>query len=105
MAEGDYNQNNEFVKNSNEIAEMFEALANLKVALQGAVIFANDIGKMNLNTDYQLKSPNDLLGKSLLAMRDKLIEFRNNEENTRINSKRMLVNSLENERRRQNRVL
>ena len=105
MAEGDYNQNNEFIKNSNEIAEMFEALASLKVALQGAVIFANDIGKMNLNTDYQLKSPNDLLGKSLLAMRDKLIEFRNNEENTRINSKRMLVNSLENERRRLSREL
>ena len=105
MAEGDYNQNNEFIKNSNEIAEMFEALANLKVALQGAVKFANDIGKMNLNTDYQLKSPNDLLGKSLLAMRDKLIEFRNNEENTRINSKRMLVNSLENERRRLSREL
>lgn len=105
MAEGDYNQTNEFIKNSNEIAEMFEALANLKVSLQGAVKFANDIGLMNLNTDYQLKSPNDLLGKSLLAMRDKLIEFRNNEENTRINSKRMLVNSLENERRRLSREL
>ena len=105
MAEGDYNQTNKFVKNSNEIAEMFEALANLKVALQGAVKFANDIGKMNLNTDYQLKSSNDLLGKSLLAMRDKLIEFRNNEENTRIKSKRILVNSLENERRRLSREL
>jgi signal transduction histidine kinase len=105
MAEGDYNQTNEFIKNSNEIKEMFDALANLKASLQGAVKFANDIGRMNLNTDYELKSPNDLLGKSLLAMRDKLIEFRNNEENTRINSKRMLVNSLENERRRLSREL
>jgi signal transduction histidine kinase len=105
MAEGDYNQTNEFIKNSNEIKEMFDALANLKASLQGAVKFANDIGKMNLNTDYQLKSPNDLLGKSLLAMRDKLIEFRNNEENTRIKSKRMLVNGLENERRRLSREL
>lgn len=105
MAEGDYNQTNEFIKNSNEIKEMFDALANLKVSLQGAVKFSDDIGKMNLNTDYQLKSPNDLLGKSLLAMRDKLIEFRNNEENTRIISKRMLVNSLENERRRLSREL
>ncbi len=105
MAEGDYNQTNEFIKNSDEIKEMFEALANLKVALQGAVKFANDIGLMNLNTDYQLKSSNDLLGKSLLAMRDKLIEFRNNEENARILSKRMLVNSLENERRRLSREL
>nr|WP_315144873.1 sensor histidine kinase [uncultured Flavobacterium sp.] len=105
MAEGDYNQTNEFIKISNEIKEMFDALANLKVALQGAVKFANDIGLMNLNTDYQLKSSNDLLGKSLLAMRDKLIEFRNNEENARILSKRMLVNSLENERRRLSREL
>ncbi|MFD0778694.1 histidine kinase [Flavobacterium myungsuense] len=105
MAEGDYNQTNEFIKNSNEIKEMFDALANLKVSLQGAVKFSDDIGKMNLNTDYQLKSSNDHLGKSLLAMRDKLIEFRNNEENNRIKSKRILVNSLENERRRLSREL
>lgn len=105
MAKGDYNQTNEFIKNSNEIEEMFDALANLKVSLQGAVKFANDIGEMNLNTEYQLKSPNDLLGKSLLAMRDKLIEFRNNEESSRIKSKRMLVNGLENERRRLSREL
>ena len=105
MAEGDYNQTNEFIKNSDEIAEMFAALANLKVALQGAVKFASDIGHMNLNTDYQLKSSNDLLGKSLLAMRDKLIEYRNNEENARILSKRMLVNGMENERRRLSREL
>ncbi len=105
MAEGDYNQTNEFIKNSNEIKEMFDALANLKVSLQGAVKFANDIGLMNLNTDYQLKSSNDLLGKSLLAMRDKLIEFRNNEENARIISKRMLVSGMENERRRLSREL
>ncbi|MEL1241507.1 sensor histidine kinase [Flavobacterium flavipallidum] len=100
MAEGDYNQSNEFIKNSSEIQEMFDALANLKASLQGAVKFSDDIGKMNLNTDFQPKSSNDLLGKSLLAMRDKLIEFRNKEENSRIQSKRMLVNGLENERRR-----
>lgn len=105
MAEGDYNQTNEFIKNSNEIKEMFEALASLKASLQGAVKFSDDIGKMNLNTDYKPKSSNDLLGKSLLAMRDKLIEFRNNEENTRIQSKRMLVNGMENERRRLSREL
>lgn len=105
MAEGDYNQTNEFIKNSNEIKEMFDALASLKASLQGAVKFSDDIGKMNLNTDYKPKSSNDLLGKSLLAMRDKLIEFRNNEENTRIQSKRMLVNGMENERRRLSREL
>jgi hypothetical protein len=35
----------------------------LKISLQGAVKFASDIGLMNLNTDYQLKSSNDLLEK------------------------------------------
>jgi signal transduction histidine kinase len=105
MAEGDYNQTNEFIKNSKEIKEMFDALANLKASLQGAVKFSDDIGKMNLHTDFKPKSPNDLLGKSLLAMRDKLIEFRNNDENTRIQSKRMLVNGLEDERRRLSREL
>ncbi|WPR72357.1 histidine kinase [Flavobacterium sp. NG2] len=105
MAEGDYNQTNEFIKNSKEIKEMFEALANLKASLQGAVKFSDAIGKMNLNTKYKPKSSNDLLGKSLLAMRDKLIEFRNNEENTRIQSKRMLVEGMENERRRLSREL
>ncbi|MGC1205668.1 MAG: HAMP domain-containing protein, partial [Flavobacteriaceae bacterium] len=105
MAEGDYNQSNEFIKNSNEIKEMFDALDNLKASLQGAVKFSNAIGKMNLNTNYKPKSSNDLLGKSLIAMRDKLIEFRNNEENSRITAKRMLVDGLENERRRLSREL
>ncbi|GLR19908.1 ATP-binding protein [Portibacter lacus] len=105
MAAGDYNQTNKFITNSNEIAEMFDALANLKASLQGAVKFSDYIGRMNLNTDYQPKGSNDLLGKSLVAMRDKLIEFRNKEENSRIITKRMLVDGLENERRRLSREL
>lgn len=105
MADGDYNQSNEFSKNSSEIKEMFEALANLKASLQGAVKFSNDIGAMNLSTEYAPKSSNDLLGKSLIAMRDKLIEFRDNENYNRIATKRMLVDGLENERRRLSREL
>lgn len=105
MAEGDYNQSDESIKNSNEIKDMFDALDNLKASLQGAVKFSNDIGKMNLNTNYKPKSSNDRLGKSLIAMRDKLIEFRANEENSRIIAKRMLVDGLENERRRLSREL
>lgn len=105
MAEGNYNQNNEFIKNSNEIKQMFDALANLKASLRGAVKFSSDIGKMNLNTQYTPNSKHDLLGKSLLVMRDKLVEYRNNEENNRIISKRILVDGLENERRRLSREL
>jgi signal transduction histidine kinase len=105
MAQGDYNKSIEYKKSSNEIKEMFDALSQLKASLQGAVKFSDEIGLMNLNTSYQLKSSNDLLGRSLLAMRDKLIEFRNNEENARIISKRILVNGMENERRRLSREL
>ncbi|WP_339916210.1 ATP-binding protein [Yeosuana marina] len=105
MADGDYTQTNEFVKNSNEIKEMFLALDNLKKSLQGAVNFSNEIGEMNLNALYLPKSNSDLLGKSLIKMRNKLIEFRNNENKHRINTKRQLVDGLENERRRLSREL
>lgn len=105
MAAGDYNQTNIFTKNSNEISEMFDALDNLKKSLQGAVKFSNEMGELNLNSEYAPKGDNDLLGKSLLKMRDKLIEFRNNENINRINTKRLLVDGLENERRRLSREL
>ncbi|MBD0836714.1 sensor histidine kinase [Aestuariibaculum suncheonense] len=105
MAAGDYNQTNTFSKNSNEINEMFDALDNLKKSLQGAVKFSNEMGELNLNSQYVPKGDNDLLGKSLLKMRDKLIEFRNNENKNRVNTKRLLVDGLENERRRLSREL
>ncbi|MFD2724757.1 ATP-binding protein [Hyunsoonleella rubra] len=105
MAEGHYDDTNEFNINSNEIKEMFEALDQLKKSLQGAVIFSEDIGEMNLNTTYAPKSANDALGKSLIKMRDKLKEFRTNEHRSRINTKRQLVEGLENERQRLSREL
>lgn len=105
MADGDYNQTDDFVINSNEIKDMFDALANLKKSLQGAVKFSNEIGKMNLNAQYAPKSQSDLLGKSLIKMRDKLLEFRNKENKNRINTKRLMVDGLENERRRLSREL
>ena len=105
MAGGDYNQSKQFVKNPSEIKDMFEALDNLKKSLQGAVVFSKELGKMNLNSHYVPKSEHDVLGKSLIKMRDKLIEFRNKENKNSINTKRQLVDGLENERRRLSREL
>lgn len=105
MAAGDYNQNNEFVKVSNEMKDMFDALANLKKSLQGAVSFSNEIGEMNLNSKYLPKSNHDVLGVSLIKMRDKLLEFRNNENKSRLNTKKLLVEGLEKERQRLSREL
>ncbi|APY10975.1 hypothetical protein BWZ22_06845 [Seonamhaeicola sp. S2-3] len=100
MVDGNYSRINNYSKNSNEIKEMFIALDDLKKSLQGAVTFSKEIGEMNLSSNYTPKSNNDSLGKSLIKMRDKLIEFRNNENKHRLNTKRQLVDGLENERRR-----
>ena len=54
---------------------------------------------MNLNNDYEPRSQNDSLGKSLIKMRDKLIEFRSNENKNRVETQRLMVDGLENERR------
>ena len=105
MANGDYTQTIEFPKKSNEIKEMFTALANLKKSLQGAVEFSNELGKMNLNATHAPKSKNDLLGSSLIAMRDKLLEFRNKEKVNRILTKKLLFDGLEEERKRLSREL
>ncbi|WP_434037224.1 ATP-binding protein [Formosa sp. 4Alg 33] len=105
MAEGHYNETKQFVKNPSEVKDMFEALDYLKKSLQGAVVFSKELGKMNLNSHYVPKSEHDVLGKSLIKMRDKLIEFRNKENKNSINTKRQLVDGLENERRRLSREL
>ncbi|WP_242158057.1 ATP-binding protein [Aestuariivivens sediminis] len=100
MAEGNYDGTEVFSKNSNEIKEMYDALNHLKKSLQGAVDFSNKIGEMNLNTHYIPKGENDSLGKSLIKMRDKLLEYRNNENTRSLRTKRQLLEGLENERRR-----
>ncbi len=100
MAKGNYDQTIEYKRSSNEIKEMFDALSNLKASLQGAVKFSEAIGNMDLNTNYKPNSAHDVLGKSLLTMRNKLIDFKNQEDNTRTMAKRLLVDGLENERRR-----
>ncbi|WP_207429359.1 ATP-binding protein [Pedobacter sp. SYSU D00535] len=105
MAKGDYNQHIEYKRSSKEIKEMFDALSNLKASLQGAVKFSEAIGNMDVKTIYEPGSANDVLGKSLLTMRNKLIDFKNQEDNTRTMAKRLLVNGLENERRRLSREL
>jgi signal transduction histidine kinase len=105
MAKGDYDQTIEYQKSSTEIKEMFDALSNLKASLQGAVKFSEAIGNMDLNTNYKPNSANDVLGKSLLTMRDKLIDFKNQEDNARTMTNRLLMTGLENERRRLSREL
>lgn len=100
MAKGNYDEKLVLEKSPTEITEMFHALENLRIAIVGAVDFSVDIGKMNLSASYKPKSDYDLLGKSLIKMRGKLEEFRTAENKINITNKRLLVNHLEDERRR-----
>ncbi|TXD53963.1 MULTISPECIES: sensor histidine kinase [unclassified Polaribacter] len=100
MAKGNYNQKLILKKSPTEIMEMFHALENLRIAIDGAVNFSVDIGKLNLSTSYTPKSKNDLLGKSLIKMRGKLEAYRTAENKINLTNKRLLVGNLENERRR-----
>lgn len=105
MAEGDYSSDNEFKKRSAEINDMFNALIDLKTSLRGAVAFSEEIGKMNLATNYKPKGKNDVLGHSLLTMRDRLVAFREREKYSRTETRKLLVDGLEKERRRLSREL
>ena len=100
MAKGNYNEKLVLEKSPTEIAAMFKALENLRIAIVGAVDFSVDIGKMNLSSTYKPKSNHDLLGRSLIKMRDKLEKFRIAENKINITNKRLLVKHLEDERRR-----
>jgi methyl-accepting chemotaxis protein len=100
MAKGNYNEKLILKKSPTEIMEIFHALENLRIAIDGAVNFSVDIGKINLSTSYQPKSENDLLGKSLIKMRGKLEAYRTAENKMNLTNKRLLVTNLENERTR-----
>jgi signal transduction histidine kinase len=88
-----------------EIEEMYQALSELQNALSGAVAFSADIGEMRLDSDYKPKSKDDLLGHSLIRMRDQLQSFRKREEKNIQNTKRLLIDRLEVERNRLSRDL
>ncbi|WP_233270015.1 sensor histidine kinase [Polaribacter sp. L3A8] len=100
MVKGDYKNNLSLKKSPTEIIEIANALNNLKAMLSGAVAFSMDIGEMNLTSEYQPKSNSDLLGHSLLKMREKLTSYRNIEKEINLSTKRYLVEGLENERAR-----
>ena len=55
-----------------EIGEMRKELSHLIEGLKGTATFANSIGEGNLNAEYTLLSDADVLGNSLLEMRQSI---------------------------------
>lgn len=68
--------------NKDELGRMASAANILIQSLKRTQQFAQEIGKGNLSVEYQLLSKNDVLGKSLIEMRDNLIKS-NEEEKLR----------------------
>jgi len=100
MAKGNYNEKIQLKNSPKEITEMNVALANLSKVISSAVNFSVEIGNMNLDSEYQPKGKNDLLGKSLLKMRNKLKAYRTLESEINKSNKRLLIQNLESERKR-----
>lgn len=88
-----------------EIQEMFFALEKLMNSINEAVHFSTQIGEMNLTANYELSSAEDVLGKSLINMKDKLTEYELSEKNNRLAAKKSLITGQENERGRLSREL
>lgn len=68
------------VKSEDEIGEVARSVNKLIDTLNETARFANDIGRGKLNTNYELLSSDDTLGKALLEMRSNLLHARLDEE-------------------------
>lgn len=89
----------------NEIGSMDRALDELIDSTKKLTYFADEIGKMNLDTTFEARSENDQLGKALKSMQTRLTQFRSQELELQKINKRALIQGQENERKRLSRDL
>ncbi|MEQ9465906.1 MAG: histidine kinase [Ekhidna sp.] len=88
-----------------EIGRMFSALERLVSALQETVVFAGEIGSGNFNAQYKPLSEDDKMGTALIQMKEKLREFKENEERLLKENQRSILNGEEKERSRLSREM
>lgn len=69
-----------YTEGSDEIGQMGKALGRLVAGLRETVEFSMEIGKGNFGADYSPMSKDDVLGNSLLSMRDSLKAAKEEEE-------------------------
>ncbi|MCT4638374.1 MAG: cache domain-containing protein [Bacteroidales bacterium] len=67
-------------KGNDELSKVVKSLNNLINRLKETSAFARSIGDGNFNTEFEIKSEEDVLGRSLLDMRNSLNEARKAEE-------------------------
>ncbi len=62
-----------------ELGKIDSALNDLTMNMQNVALFAENIGQKNYTSRFEVRSEKDILGKSLLAMRDSLESISKNE--------------------------
>jgi methyl-accepting chemotaxis protein len=72
-----------------EIGTMAKAVNRLVDAFIQTQHFAQEIGRGNLDAEYQLLSYNDILGKSLIEMRNNLVKAKQEEQQREEENRRM----------------
>ncbi|NND33880.1 MAG: HAMP domain-containing protein [Saprospiraceae bacterium] len=88
-----------------EIGAMFKALDELVASIRQAMHFANAIGSMQLDTRYEMLSENDSLGQSLINMREKLKDFKDQEAKMQLISQKAILRGQEENRKRLSREM
>lgn len=68
------------IHGKDELNQMGESINELSEDLKTKVIFSEQIGQGNLQSNYTLRNEQDELGKALLGMRNSLITFNEQEE-------------------------
>ena len=76
LSEGNVNVtcDEKFKKGDHELAQVMRLLSKLTEALKNIAAFAGNVGKGNLNSEYELLSENDILGSAMLDMRANLLQ-------------------------------
>ncbi len=78
LSTGDLENINSFTVNTHdELSEMAGALQTLASSMKKSAEFATDIGKGNMSFKYKPLGKNDVLGNSLIQMRENLIKLQN----------------------------
>lgn len=77
LAEGDYEIEQLEVKNMDEIGDIRASVNTLLKDLNRKAVFAKQLGVGNMSEAYVLSSDQDVLGKSLLSMKENLLLYIN----------------------------
>jgi signal transduction histidine kinase len=88
-----------------EIGDMFKALDELVKSVKQAMGFANAIGSMNLDTEYEVLSEHDSLGRALINMQQHLKDFQYQEEQMQLNTQKAILRGQEKDRERLSREM